>query len=722
MIKLALRWLTRLLMQVRVDAPPALPEGPLLYAANHPRALDALLLSLFLPGDVMVLLPREDLRGRAVRWLMQLRPHQVAEMNDPASIKKVLRMLAGGQSVVLYPQGRAFETRCVMKVYEVPAIIAARSGVPVVPVRIEYHRGLRTRVRIRTYAPSHIAHAASSAPRQRRLQAAEDLQRVLEMAAFHDRARVSLFEAFLDAVHEQGRRTFIIEDLKEQPRTYNQVLKGALMLGRLLWRGTAKGENVGVLLPNAVPTVCTVLGLTAFGRVPAMLNYSAGPAAVQSACVAARVHTVITSRAFVEQGKLEQIVASISDLRLIYLEDLVAGVGLADKLWLMLFALWWPRRVIDPGVSTGPAVVSFTSGSEARPKGVVLSHEGILANICQLATAIDFTPSDKVLNPLPVYHSYSFTAGVMLCLLTGTKLFLYVSPLRYRAIPEIAYRRNCTYLFGTSTFLSYYARHADSLDFYSVRRVISGGEKLGTDVARIWEEKFGLRIYQGYGATECSPVIALSTPHSFKSGTVGRLLPGLDHRIEAVPGIERGGLLHLKGVQVMLGYYRYENPGVIEPPRSVFGDGWYNTGDIVDTDPSQILTVVGRVKRFAKIAGEMVSLDVIEEIARTASPDFAHAAVLRTEASSGETIVLFTTDPDLGRSQLVRTARQLGRQELAVAKRIVWMPEIPLLATGKTDYVALETLQVAANSPDAGPDGEDDHRPKDQRDEARSMS
>jgi acyl-[acyl-carrier-protein]-phospholipid O-acyltransferase/long-chain-fatty-acid--[acyl-carrier-protein] ligase len=722
MIKLALRWLTRLLMQVRIDAPPAAPEGPVLYAANHPRALDALLLSLFLPGDAMVLVPREDLRGRAVRWLLRFRPHQIAEMNDPASIKRVLRMLSGGQSVVLYPQGRAFETRCVMKVYEVPAIIAARSGVPVVPVRIEYHRGLRTRVRIRTYAPAHIAHAASAAPRQRRLQAAEDLQRVLEMAAFHDRARVSLFEAFLDAVHEQGRRTFIIEDLKEQPRTYNQVLKGALMLGRLLSRGTAKGENVGVLLPNAVPTVCTVLGLTAFGRVPAMLNYSAGPAAVQSACVAARVHTVITSRAFVEQGKLEQIVAAISDLRLIYLEDLVAGVGLADKLWLMLFALWWPRRVIDPGVSTGPAVVSFTSGSEARPKGVVLSHEGILANICQLATAIDFTPSDKVLNPLPVYHSYSFTAGVMLCLLTGTKLFLYVSPLRYRAIPEIAYRRNCTYLFGTSTFLSYYARHADNLDFYSVRRVISGGEKLGTDVARIWEEKFGLRIYQGYGATECSPVIALSTPHSFKPGTVGRLLPGLDHRIEPVAGIERGGLLHLKGVQVMLGYYRYENPGVIEPPRSVFGDGWYNTGDIVDSDPSQILTVVGRVKRFAKIAGEMVSLDVIEEIARTASPDFAHAAVLRTEASSGETIVLFTTDPDLGRSQLVRMARQLGRQELAVAKRIVWMPEIPLLATGKTDYVALETLQVAANSPDAGPDGEDDHRPSDRQGEARTMS
>jgi acyl-[acyl-carrier-protein]-phospholipid O-acyltransferase/long-chain-fatty-acid--[acyl-carrier-protein] ligase len=308
---------------------------------------------------------------------------------------------------------------------------------------------------------------------------------------------------------------------------------------------------------------------------------------------------------------------------------------------------------------------------------------------------------------LPIYHSYSFTAGLMLCLLTGTKLFLYISPLRYRAIPEIAYRRNCTYLFGTSTFLSYYVKHADPLDFYSVRRVISGGEKLGSDVARAWEDKFGLRIYQGYGATECSPVIALSTPHCFKPGTVGRLLPGLDYRVEPVPGIERGGLLHLKGVQVMLGYYRYDHPGVIEPPRSAYGDGWYSTGDIVDTDQDGVLTVVGRIKRFAKIAGEMVSLDVIEEIARTASPEHSHAAILRTESTSGETTMLFTTDAELTRTQLVRAARQLGRPELAVAKRIMCMQEIPVLATGKTDYVALEMLQVAANAPDAGPEGDD---------------
>jgi len=708
MIKAVLRFCLRLLLRVRVEGGTGNADEPVLFASNHPRAVDALLLSLFLPRNVIVVLPKEDLRRRWLRWTLKLRPHLVAEMNDPASIKKILRLLAGGHSVALYPQGRVLDARCVMKIYEVPAIIAARSAVAVLPVRLEYRRGLRMLVRIRLHAPARIMHTTQSAPRVRRMQATEQLRRLMEVAAFQDRPRVSIFEAFLDAVREHGRRTPIIEDSSERPRSYHDLLRGALVLGRSNCVETVRGENVGVLLPNAISTVCTVLGLCAFGRVPAMLNYTAGPGAVQGACIAARVRTVITSRAFVEQAKLSALIGAIADLRLVYLEDLIRGLRWRDKLWLFAFALWWPRKAISPGYSNGPAVVSFTSGSEAKSKGVVLSHEGLLANICQLATVIDFTPSDKVLNPLPLYHSYSFTAGMMLCLLTGTKLFLYLSPLRYRAIPEIAYRRNCTYLFGTSTFLSYYAKHADALDFYSVRRVISGGEKLGADVARAWEEKFGLRLYQGYGATECSPVIALSTPHCFKPGTVGRLLPGLDHRIEAVEGIERGGLLHLKGVQVMLGYYRYERPGIIEPPRSVYGDGWYNTGDIVDADQDGVLTVVGRVKRFAKIAGEMVLLDVIEEIARTASPGERHAAVLRTESATGETTVLFTTDPALGRAQLVRAARQLGRPELTVAKRIVWMAEIPVLASGKIDYVALETLTVAANAPDAGPEGEDD--------------
>ena len=706
-MKWLLRVCVRALVRMEVDGRLDTVGEPSLFAANHPAVFDSLLLSLFLPGNTVLVLPREDLRSAWVRLALKLVPHLVADMNDPATIKKVMRLLAGGQSIALYPEGHVSDAPSVMKVYEVPALIAAKTGVPVVLVRIRYRMGWPVRASLRVRPPTRISGAVQAASRARRARVTHQLQHLMEMAAYEQRPRTTLFEAFLDAVEERGRRTLIVEDMQEEPRSYQYLLKGSLAIGRWLSRSSRPAENVGVLLPNSIPSMCAVLGLSAFGRVPALLNYTAGATAVQSACTAARVRTVITSRAFIEQARLAPVVSGIADLQLIYLEDIRSQLTLGDKLWMMVRAMPRPRGVISPGRGNGPGVVVFTSGSEARPKGVVLSHEAILANIAQMAAVIDFTPRDKVLNPLPIYHSYSFTAGMMLCLLTGTQLFLYVSPLRYRAIAEIAHRRSCTYLFGTSTFLSYYAKHADALDFHSIRRVISGGEKLGADVARVWQEKFGLRIYQGYGATECAPVIALSTPRAFKPGTVGPLLPGLDYRVEKVEGIERGGVLHLKGVQVMLGYYLYDNPGVIAPPRSIYGDGWYNTGDVVDVDEDGVLTVVGRVKRFAKIAGEMVSLDVIEEVAREASPGCRHAAVLRAEAASGETTVLFTTDPGLNRNALVRSARKLGRPELALSKRILWMPDIPVLASGKTDYVALETMTNAANAPEAGPDDSD---------------
>jgi acyl-[acyl-carrier-protein]-phospholipid O-acyltransferase/long-chain-fatty-acid--[acyl-carrier-protein] ligase len=345
--------------------------------------------------------------------------------------------------------------------------------------------------------------------------------------------------------------------------------------------------------------------------------------------------------------------------------------------------------------------VLFTSGSEERPKGVVLSHDAVIANIRQIATVTDFTPRDRILNALPVYHSYSFSAGLMLCLLTGTRLFLYLSPLRHRAIPEIAYRRDVTGLYGTSTFLSYWGRSADPLDFRTVRYVISGGEKLGSDVTRLYSEKFGLRIFEGYGATECAPVIALSTPQCFRAGTVGRLLPGVEMRLEARPGIPHGGVLHVRGPNLMLGYYLYEQPGVLEPPRSLFGAGWHCTGDVIDVDAEGVISVVGRVRRFAKIAGEMISLDAVEEIARAASPDGRHAAVLRTEAG-GETSVLFTTDPGLTRHALSLAARRLGLQDLAVARHVLYLPELPVLGSGKTDYVTLQSVDPFAGAANDG--------------------
>jgi acyl-[acyl-carrier-protein]-phospholipid O-acyltransferase/long-chain-fatty-acid--[acyl-carrier-protein] ligase len=319
------------------------------------------------------------------------------------------------------------------------------------------------------------------------------------------------------------------------------------------------------------------------------------------------------------------------------------------------------------------------------PKGVVLSHDSIIANTAQIDAAFPFAPRDKFLTALPLFHAFGLTAGLVLPLLYGTRLMLYPSPLHYRNIPEVVYDRDCTVLFSTNTFLANYVKAAHPYDFYSLRYVVVGAEKLTEDVARLCFEKFGLRPYEGYGATECSPVVAVNTPFATRMGTVGELLPGMEARIAPVPGIEKGGILHVRGDNVMLGYLR---DGVIQPPASEFGPGWYETGDVATIEDG-FVTLQARLKRFAKVAGEMVSLEVVERIAAVARPDGVHAAVTIRDPGRGESIVLFSQDASLRRDELLAAARSIGAPEMAVPRRVVHMDKIPLLGNGKKDYVTL---------------------------------
>jgi acyl-[acyl-carrier-protein]-phospholipid O-acyltransferase/long-chain-fatty-acid--[acyl-carrier-protein] ligase len=470
----------------------------------------------------------------------------------------------------------------------------------------------------------------------------------------------------------------------------------ALLLSRQVERITQENERVGLLLPNMAPTLGLLLGLSARRRVPAMLNYTAGIDSMQAACTAAELRTLLTSRAFVEQAKLNDKLAGLRDVRLIYLEDLQQQIRLADKIWLMAYAIHAPRAFALPSSPEDPAVVLFTSGSEGTPKGVVLSHRAILANIAQVRAVIDFSVDDKVLNAMPIFHSFGLTAGTLLPVLTGANLFLYPTPLHYRVIPELAYDRNCTVLFGTSTFLGNYARFAHPYDFYRLRYVVAGAEKLSETVRGLWFEKFGIRIFEGYGATETAPVLAVNTPMAYRTGTVGTLLPGIEAQLVAVPGVEHGGILHVRGPNVMSGYLKANRPGVVQPPASALGAGWYETGDVVTIDNEGFVRIVGRMKRFAKIAGEMISLEVVEKLAVAASPEQIHAATTQPDEAKGEALVLFTTDPALNRDLLAAKARELGIPELAVPRKIRLVETLPLMGTGKVDYLSLQRFAVGA--------------------------
>jgi acyl-[acyl-carrier-protein]-phospholipid O-acyltransferase/long-chain-fatty-acid--[acyl-carrier-protein] ligase len=703
-MRMLLRWLLGRLFRVRVEGDAAvLRRGRALVVANHDSLIDGVMLGLFLPGTPTVMVSRAALASRLVRWLMRSVPHTVVEPSRPLAVKDLIRRIRGGETAVIFPQGRVTTNGGIMKIYDAAGLIALRCDADIVPVRIEgtlhsrfsamggnYRKRWLPRVTLKVLPPVKLPELPALPARERRRRLADDMLRLMQRMMFESRPRRTLFEAFVAAAALHGRGTRIIEDQRGRPETYEDMLKASLALGRLAARVSAQGEIVGVLLPNITPTVCLILGLTAMRRTPAMLNYTAGADAMRDACTAAGIRTVITSRRFIEAARLGAAVAALSHLRIAYLEDMRPQFTLGDKLWLACFALWRPLAAVAAQGAQDTAVVLFTSGSEARPKGVAISHEAMLANMAQLQAVIDFGPNDKYLNALPLYHTFGLIACTLMPLVTGTRLMLYTNPLHYRVVPELAYTRDCTYIFGTSTFLGNYGRQAHVYDFYRTRVVIAGGEKLNPEVAELWLRRFGLRIMEGYGATECGPAMALNTPLCYREGTVGRLLPGVEHRIAAVPGISEGGALHVRSPNLMSGYYFHDEPGVLRPPRSEVGEGWHNTGDVVTIDRDGYVSILGRVRRFAKIAGEMVSLELVERIAYQAAPEYKHAATVEQVAGSGESTVLFTTAPELDRIRLQKAAREIGARDLAVARRIVRVPSLPLLGSGKTDYVTLK--------------------------------
>ncbi|MEZ5446857.1 MAG: bifunctional acyl-ACP--phospholipid O-acyltransferase/long-chain-fatty-acid--ACP ligase [Gammaproteobacteria bacterium] len=710
MLRAVLKRLFRLLFGVRVvgDTAP-MTHGRLLVIANHLSFLDGLLLGLFLPIRPTFVVHTTVLKQPLFRMVLSQVPHLAVDPTSPMAMKKVIALLESDRPVAIFPEGRITLTGSIMKVYEGPAFVAARTGATILPVRLDgpersyfsrlsgqFRRKLFPRITITLLPTTTIAMPEAPTAKQRRRKAGEAMRRLMQEMVFSSRPSQTLFTAFLDAMAINGRNARLLEDMNQQEQSYRELLKRSLAIGRLVARVSEERENVGLLLPNVSATVCTILGMSAMRRVPAMLNYTAGAAGMQYACEAAGVRTILTSRRFLETAKLAATVEAIRNVQLVYLEDLHPRFTLADRLWLVLYALRMPRVAMRRTSPHDPAVVLFTSGSEGKPKGVVLSHDALLANVAQVRAVVDFSPADKFLVALPVFHAFGLTCGAIMPLVTGSRLFLYPSPLHYRVIPEVIYDRGCTVLFGTSTFLGAYAKFAHPYDFYRLRYVVSGAEKLNDEVRKAWYEKFGIRIMEGYGATECAPVIAVNTPMAYRTGTVGTLLPGVEHRLQPVEGIGEGGVLHVRGPNVMLGYYLHERPGVLQPPASDIGAGWHSTGDIVAIDQDGFLSIRGRVKRFAKIAGEMVSLEVVEKIAQAASPGGHHATVAIADPKRGESLVLFTTDAALDREAILQGARTLGAPELAVPRRIEHLKELPLLGTGKTDYVHLKRLAETA--------------------------
>jgi acyl-[acyl-carrier-protein]-phospholipid O-acyltransferase/long-chain-fatty-acid--[acyl-carrier-protein] ligase len=501
------------------------------------------------------------------------------------------------------------------------------------------------------------------------------------------KTRRPVFDALIEAARAYGAKKPILEDQERNPLSYTDVIRAAFALGRKLAAMTQKGERVAVLLPTSSAGVVTFFALHAFGRVPVMLNFTAGLRNLRAAVKLAGVKRVLSSHRFVEQGKLHDVIDALEEhCAITYLEDVRASIGLPDRLFALAASLA-PRQFRIATSPDDPAVILFTSGSFGAPRGVILTHANVLANVEQIASHIELDPSWVFFNPLPIFHCFGMTGGFLLPVLNGMKAFQYPSPLHVKIIPTLIREARADVLLATDTFVNQYARSAEPQDLSGLKFVVCGAEKVRDETHDLIRDRFGpIPLLEGYGATEASPVIAVNKPEDNRRGTVGGLVPGMETRVDPVEGIKRGGRLYVRGPNVMAGYI--SEGGVLEPPQ----DGWHDTGDVVEISGDQWITILGRVKRFAKIGGETVSLTAAESLAASLWPDARHAVIAEADNRKGERLVLVTDQRDATTSALVAHAQSLGVSELAAPRKIVKVPEIPVLGTGKTDYVAIQRM------------------------------
>ncbi|MCB1491325.1 MAG: acyl-[ACP]--phospholipid O-acyltransferase [Rhodobiaceae bacterium] len=674
-------------------------EAPVI-ALNHVSFLDAALALALTEEEPVFAIDYNIARVWWVRPFLKLARAIPLDPSKPMATRTLIKAVQEGDPLVIFPEGRITVTGGLMKVYDGAAMVADKTGSSVVPIRIDglektffsrltsqhVRRRLLPKVKVTILEPVKLSVPQELKGRKRRAAAGAALYEVMSDLVFRTTPTNStVLERIIATASDLGFGRRAVQDPLTGSLTYGKLLAGAAVLGEKFRRMFPDEETLGVMLPNANGTAATVLGVMSAGKVPAMLNFTAGSANILAACTAAEVRTVLTSRAFVEQAKLGPVIDEIgSEVKLVWMDDLRGTIGLFDRILGFL-------RKAGPRVARKPddrAVILFTSGSEGTPKGVVLSHRNILSNAVQAASRIDFHTGDTVFNVLPVFHSFGLTAGTVLPLMSGVPVYFYPSPLHYRIVPELIYGSNATIIFGTDTFLSGYARTAHPYDFRSIRYCFAGAEPVKASTRQTYMEKFGLRILEGYGVTETAPVISINTPMYNRAGTVGKIMPGMEFRLETVPGVDEGGRLHVRGPNVMTGYLRAENPGVLEPPA----DGWHDTGDIVVVDEEGFIAIRGRAKRFAKIGGEMVSLAAVEALAGELWPGQLSAAASVKDERKGEKLILVTDAPGATRDAFMAFAKARGAMDLMVPAEVRVLDRMPVLGTGKVDFVTVNRI------------------------------
>ena len=717
-MKTALRFLLRILFRFQAyDLAALKTPGPVLLIPNHCSWLDWLFIWVCLDDDWKMVTSSTSAQTSWLHRMIMINRYTLpVDTASPYAVKRMAEFLKGGGRLVLFAEGRLSRTGNLMKLFDGTGFLIFKTKAKVITA---YLRGAdrlpySPNPNEKKCFPKVTAHfgAVLTAPEFGDVRTTR--ARALLTNWLRDQMVRQQFEvetAFspqdvLAAVTKTARKypgKIILEDATLQKLTYRKLMVGANVLAHALRSTVSGGERIGLLLPNVNATPVVILALWQLGKVPAMLNFSSGIPTMLACVEFAGLKHIITSRAFLERARFNVDAFVKAGINLIYLEDVRTGISGARKfLTLLLQVCHLPSSILYPPAADSTAVIVFTSGSEGVPKGVELTHGTILANIRQMLAVTDLTDRDRAFNSLPLFHSFGLTVGLFLPLVRGFYVFLYPSPLHYRVVPSVLYDRDCTVFLSTNTFLNGYARKAHPYDFRSLRYLFAAAEKLQEATALLWSQKYGIRILEGYGATECSPCVSVNTPLEPRNGSVGRLLPGMEYKLEPVEGVTEGGRLFVRGPNVMKGYLNADANA-----KFLALDGWYDTGDIVSVDADGYLHIRGRMKRFAKVSGEMVSLAAVEDALAGAFPQYGLrcqvAVITRPDEGKGEALIAVTNEPKLTLDEIRDAIKAKGLTNLSTPREIKVVKEIPKLGTGKVNHRELQSLMESAEKSPASP-------------------
>ena len=496
-----------------------------------------------------------------------------------------------------------------------------------------------------------------------------------------------LHQQFLEVAKKHGSKLAIHDFSTNKLISYSRALIGALILTNVI-KKMDKGF-IGIMIPTSAGCILTKIAVLLSGRTPVMINYSTG--AEQNAKYAQKkcdFKTIITSKALLAKIECPYVDG------MVYIEDIMAGVTGLQKVRAAIKAkLPLPvlKGILHTGKEEDTAVILFTSGSEKDPKAVQLSHKNISANIDSCSESFHFQSEDIFLCTLPYFHVFGLTVNLWIPIFHGMTMLTYANPLDFAKVCTIVRENNATFMVGTPSFFWGYLRKSEKGDFSSLRIALAGADKCPDSLRDAFMEKHGIVLYEGYGATECSPVISANRPEANCPGSVGKPIPEVQVRIENYEtGEECGpgedGRILVKGDNVMKGYFNDFEQTSLHIRR-----GWYDTGDMGNIDEDGFLWHVGRLKRFVKIGGEMVSLVKIEDILEKFLPEESYCCVVEVpDAIKGAKIIAVVTCKLDEKDVLKQMSEHLPK--IALPKQFLVMDDLPKMGSGKIDFRAITEL------------------------------